>query len=146
VAWQGLPALERDLAGLPLALVQASAPVLAAWGNRTAAAIGAAYPVGQYRGGRTGGMLRARVQSRLEYGSAYGVRAKVVSAAPHSHLYERGSYKSGDRWTSRRGRWFRGRMPAHPTFVPMMQAARRELRPVLADLLRSFGLEVRDDG
>jgi hypothetical protein len=140
VQWSGLPAFAADLHALPQDVVNAATPIVATWGTKTAAAISLAYPV------RTG-ILAARVRSTLETGATFGVRAKVVSAAPHAHLYERGSYKTGQRFTGKRGgpRANRGVMPATPTFIPQMQAARRELYPVLARLLASFGFRVTGD-
>jgi len=154
VEWVGLPALERDLKSLPKDLADQATPILGVWGTKTAIAIAGRYP-------RRSGVLASRVFSSIERGGGYGPRARVVSAAPHAHLYEKGTV---ERWThagggvrsprpgpttrTPMGGTYRGAMPAHPTFVPMMQQARRELAPVLADLMRSFGLTVTgsDDG
>jgi hypothetical protein len=141
--WAGLPAFAADLKALPQNVVDAATPIVATWGTKTAAQISLNYPV-------VTGILAARVRSTLEFGAAFGVRAKVVSAAPHAHLYEKGSYKTGRRFTGKRGgpRANRGIMPAAPVgraFIPQMQAARRELYPVLARLLASFGFRVTGD-
>lgn len=142
-SWSGLPAFARDLKALPREVVDAATPIVATWGTKTAAQISLGYPV-------VTGILAARVRSTLEHGATFGVRVKVVSAAPHAHLYERGSYKTGQRFTGKRGgpRANRGVMPAAPAaraFIPQMQAARRELYPVLARLVASFGFAVTGD-
>jgi hypothetical protein len=143
VQWSGLPAFAAELKALPQDVVDAATPIVATWGTKTAAQISLGYPV-------VTGVLAARVRSTLEHGATFGVRAKVVSAAPHAHLYERGSYKTGERFTGKRARFraSRGVMPAAPAaraFIPQMQAARRELYPVLARLLASFGFRVTGD-
>jgi hypothetical protein len=150
VEWTGLPALERDLQNLPKDLADQAVPILGTWGTKTAIAIAMAYP-------RRTGTLAARVYSSIERGGAYGPRAKVVSGAPHASLYEKGtvprylrgsarlSGKPGPAVRTNMGGTYRGAMPPAPAgraFIPRMQQARRELAPVLADLMRSFGLTV----
>jgi hypothetical protein len=151
VEWVGLPLLEAQLKALPKDLADEALPILLEFGQRTATAIALAYH-------RRSGRLAGGVSARVERGGGYGPRARVVSAAPHAHLYERGTdlrflrlnarHKAGwrpaDKPTTRvpMGGVFRGAMPANPTFVPRMQAARRALEPVLKELMRSHGLTV----
>jgi len=131
---EGLPEFYAALRKLTPALAAEGGDVLVREATTAAEHIRAAYPqagsvyVGK-RGRkyvRTGG-LAAKVRVDQKETSRSGASVRVVSAAPHAHLYEFGTA--------------RGARP-HPTFVPEVQRARRAVRAGQAALLERAGFEV----
>ena len=118
----GLPEIYAALRTLTPAAAAEAAALLETRATAAAEHIRDAYPqAGSVYVGKRGrryvrkGGLAAKVRVDQKETSRAGASIRIVSAAPHAHLYEFG--------TARGGR-------AHPTFVPEVQRARKL---VLAD-------------
>ena len=130
----GLPEFYAALRQLTPALAAEGGDVLVREATAGADHIRAAYPQAGtvYEGKRsrryvrTGG-LAAKVRVDQVETSRAGASVRVVSGAPHAHLYEFG--------TARGGR-------PHPTFVPEIQRARKRVRAGQVALLERAGFDV----
>ena len=85
----------------------------------------------RYPRGRTGTLRDRVVVEQLHPSSGASLRWKVRSKAPHAHLYERGTV---NRRTASTGA-NRGRMAAHPIFIPEAIRHRTVMVHRLVDLL-----------
>jgi hypothetical protein len=126
----GLTELRQALRQLPAELAAEAGVLVAATGERAAAAIVAGYHTGPT------GNLKARVGVTVER-SAYGVNAIVKSRAPHAWIYESGT----DARQTGKG-WNRGRSPRFHTFVDTVQPARRAMEAGLIAIVQRTGLVV----
>lgn len=128
--WTGLDAFLKDMHALPQEL------------NRDGMVIvreeteGAAVEISQqYAQHRVTGTLARRV--RTQFPSSTILVGLVLSAAPHSHLFEFGTKA---RKTSSGAN--RGTMPATAITVPIARRRRARMSRRLVDLLRAQGFEV----
>lgn len=135
----GLDDLRTALRALPMELNAEAADIVLRRANDAANQIRDAYPIGPGRKGKAGGTLKAKVRVDQLESTRFGVRVRVVSAAPHAHLYEFGTEL---RVTSTGAS--RGRMPepTHPTFVPITQRARKLVTQDQIAMFRRHGFEV----
>jgi hypothetical protein len=137
-AWQGLTELKLDLQLLPEHLRVETGHLVIARANNAGVRIRTNYGLH-----RVTGTLQDRVRVDTEL-SRTRVRANIVSAAPHAHLFDFGTKAR----QTRRG-WPRGTMPRAPDahrFVTVMQQARQGLLDDLAALLDRHGLLVTRTG
>ena len=66
---------------------------------------------------------------------AFGdLKRRIFSRAPHAHLYERGSYKTGIRHTKTGAA--RGQMPARPVLIPAAIKWRQRMVEQIRDAFR----------
>ena len=127
----GMAELHAALRLLPETLAGEAADILLRNATDAADAIRNAYPEAGTRlrpdtAERTG-TLRKGVRVDQVESSGFGASVRVISAAKHAHLYELG--------TARGGR-------PHPTFVPNVQRARRQITVEQIALVRRQGFEV----
>jgi hypothetical protein len=97
----------------------------------------AAYEIALAYSRRTGRLAR---QVRTAFPSTTILYGQVISAAPHSHIYEFGSRQ---RRTDRG--WNRGSMPEQQVTAPIAQRRRTRMMQRLADMLRQRGWQVTED-
>ena len=117
----GFRELRADLQDFPTGVRDEAAPIMLRAARRGETAVRAAYPMGP-----TGNLKKGvKVLARLPEGIA--VFFKLVTGAPHAHLYEFGTVKQ----------------PARPTFNPIANAERRAAVVEVAALVESKGLQVR---
>lgn len=128
----GIVEFRKALKHLPDAMKAQAAGEVQAAAHGMAAALGAAYPLGP-----TGNLRRGVVVRRGEDPDGRATWAQVVSRAPHSHLYERGT--APRRWASGKRT---GAMPAANIFVPMAVERRRALLRELVVIVERAGFTV----
>jgi len=128
LTFHGLQELKADLRQLPAALTGEAIHLVQAEGNAAAFAIRGAYP-------EVTGHLRQGVGVEPIQRTQFFAGVRVVSRAPHAHLYE---YGTQVRHTALGAN--RGASPPHPVFVPRMIQARARMYAGLADLLVRHGL------
>jgi len=127
----GLAELRAALLTLPQALTDEARGIVQAHGTKAATAITQAYG-----GHAKSGNLARRVKTRTaSTGDRFNVTLEVVSAAPHSVIYERGTI---DRKTKKG--WERGTMPKGRVFIPTMIRERYAMYGDLKRLLIRHGL------
>ena len=124
----GLEALKAALRAMPAELRESARPLVQQHAEQAAAALRQGY--GEYRG-----ILRSRVRVSADSSSQWGASTRVISAAPHALIYERGTAAR----RTRRGA-SRGVMPKRPIFGAVLSEARARLWGALRDLLVSHGL------
>lgn len=133
-SWQGLTELKLDLRLLPEQFRVETGHLVLARGNGAAVRIRTNYGAHVVTGTLQD---RARVDTEM---SREKVSAKVISAAPHAHLFEFGTKA---RKTAKG--WPRGAARAAPQahrFIPVMQQERQGLLDDLAAMLTRHGLRV----
>jgi hypothetical protein len=130
--------LQHYLEALPADLGTAGQQLAESAADQCAQRIRDAYPEGKTGNLKKGVLVR---EVTLSYnGQPMGARCWVVNTAPHAHLFE---YGTQVRHTDLN--WNRGKMPAHPTFIPLREQYQRGLIEALQQLLESRGLEVSGD-
>lgn len=143
----GLDELIAGLKKLPADLQREAAVIVQAQAEQMLVEVQGAWPVGPT------GNLRSQVRVVLTSDVVGGIKAQVLSTAPHSHLYERGT--KGPRAYTGQGRiktrknppgWKVGKntgvMPARKLFVPIAQLRRRVMVAALVDVVERAGLTV----
>ena len=127
----GLSDLRAALKKLPDDLKREAGVIVQAQAQQMAVELQAGYPVGP------SGNLRSHVRVELA-GDGHSASARVLSAAKHSHLYEKGTQSR--RW-KKNGK-STGVMPAKPTFIPIAVLRRRVMVAALVDVIERAGLTV----
>lgn len=117
---EGLDELRAELRRMPDHLVMEAAAILTGHGTKAAEQIRDAYP-------EVTGRLKRGVRADRAETARGGASVRVISAAPHAHLYEFG--------TARGGR-------PHPTFVPIIQRTRLDVFRDQVALVRREGFQV----
>ena len=131
VRWTGLHELIQTLTNAPGELREEGFEIVREAANQASREIVAAYPVGP------SGNLRARV--RVETLESTLLIAKVISAAPHSHLYEFGTTeRKTDSGASR------GRMPKAPVTPDVAQKWRVWMYEQLKALVERKGFSLSE--
>jgi hypothetical protein len=117
---QGFRELRDELAALPTSSRDDAAPILLAHARRAQTAVKAAYPV-------VTGALRDGV--RIVERAARGIAAlyTLTTSAPHAHLYEFGTARTGPK----------------ATFLPITERERRATVAAVATMIEGKGLQVR---
>ena len=127
--FDGLDKLITDLRNLPETLRTEAGHLIEATANGAAVKVRSAY--GKHR--RSGNLQDHVVVDHKT--TAFGVRSVVRSTARHAHLFEFG--------TKARHKGLKPSIaPAHPTFIPIMEADRREMYERLKEFVARQGLEV----
>lgn len=126
----GVTVARNKFKEFPSFLAARAQAVLEARATTVAASIAAAYPV---KSGRLAASMEVRSQPRKNR-----ARVLIVNRARYAVVYDFGHPKGRK---TKKGA-YRGTQPAHPTFVPRIMAARVDLVPRLAALLRAEGLTV----
>jgi len=125
----GMKELREALRRLPDDLAQEGADIVRDATEATKTATVQGYP-------SVSGELRDGVKTEYQR-TAYGLKGRVRSTAPHAHLYEFGT---ADRKTS--AGWPRGQVMEHPVLVPASERERTTMNERLIDLVRRAGFEV----
>jgi len=143
---KGLDELRAALKKLPADLQREAAVIVQAQAEQMAVDV-----VGQYPMGPTGN-LRAGLRVVLNIDVVGGVKAQVLSTAPHAYIYEHGSepraYTGQGRIKTRKNPpgWKVGKstgsMPKRKLFVPIAQLRRRVMVAALVDVIERAGLSV----
>ena len=128
IEWTGLDAFLRDVHAIPQTLQREGFVIVREETEGAAAEIVQQYP-------RKTGALQRRVKTT--YPSSTILVGLVLSASPHSHLYEFGTKKRTNAAGANRGV-----MPATPVTVPIARRRRARMSRRLVDLLRANGFEV----
>jgi hypothetical protein len=128
VQWSGLQEFLREFGSLPETLNAEGMAIIREETEGAAVEIQQAYP-------KKTGTLARRV--RTQYPSATILVGKVLSRAPHSHLYEFGTKR---RRTAKGAN--RGAMSEKAITVPIARRRRARMARRLVDLLRSKGFQV----
>jgi len=115
----GFDELRAELATLPTDARDDAAPIEESHARRAAAAVVAAYP-------HVTGALRAGVAVLRAGARGIAVRFRVVSSAPHAHLYEFGTYRTRP----------------HAIFLPLTEHERRASVIAVAAMVEAKGLKV----
>jgi Bacteriophage HK97-gp10, putative tail-component len=123
--------LEAALRALPRDLSLDAERLILAAADTAAAEIRAAYP--EVTGNLKGGV---RV---VTTGSEFATRSRVISSAPHAHLFE---YGTEARQTSLG--YDRGGYPGRHVFWPIVERWQKALKGTLIDLVKATGLRVTD--
>jgi hypothetical protein len=142
--WNGLTELRTALRNLPDNLTMEAAHILIGTANSVAVRVRGNYGIHNVTG-----TLQNRVGvEETAARSRYGVMTRVVSRAPHAHIFEKGvpnrrTTRGGTKYYRRSAN--RGRMPRPPRehrFIPTVADARERMYDQVADLLRRHGLTV----
>jgi hypothetical protein len=136
----GLEELIVDLRNYPKEIQQNGMDIMREEVEAAAEEIRRNYPEESFRSERVArgektGVLRKGVKT--EYPSSTLVIGKVISTAPHSHLYEFGTQV---RHTSRGAH--RGSVGPHPVTVPIARRHRRQMYERIKQMLKDKGFEV----
>ena len=123
VTWTGLDRLLADLDTLPADLTTDADGILTARAETARSAIAAAYTSAALRRGLVLTPAPDRVAGRV-----------LRQRAPHGYLYEHGSRDRENKAGANRGR-----MPAHPTFVPIAAPAQKAAIAAVVDRLYVHG-------
>jgi len=134
--FDGLEELRQALRTLPDDLANEAGVIVQAHAYTAAAAIRAAYE--KHR--RAGELADHVVVETPDHGR-FGVGMIVRSKGRNAFLFEKGS-EARHYITVNNVRHVLGRMPATPTFVPIMMDFRRSMWLELAEMLRAHGLVV----
>ena len=126
---EGLREMLLELRQLPEKAAAAGGALVEEHTNAAADSIIEQYP-------EVSGNLKAGVKRSVRR-SKDGATGRVVSSAPHAFIFETGT---ASRQTSLG--YNRGPMPGRKIYIPTMQKERAALEHDLAQLLRSYGLEV----
>ena len=124
--FRGMADLIRGLERMGDAVQREAAVIVEDTAERMAFSVRQRYPRG-----KTGTLRDRVVVEQLHPSSGASLRWKVRSKAPHAHLYERGTV---NRRTASTGA-NRGRMAAHPIFIPEAIRHRTVMVHRLVDLL-----------
>lgn len=127
LTWSGLSELRRTLADLPAEVRGKFKPVLEQAGEQIVSESTAAYATAGVPSLADG----MRVESSSE-ASDLSVRVRLTS--PTAHLRELGTV---DRYTSRGA--YRGRQPARPVFIPIVERVRAQVTETLSTKIREIG-------
>jgi|SRR5262245_2352503 len=141
IRWSGLEDLKALLRTLPAELAAEGGGIVESHARAAANVIEKLYPIG-----RTG-HLAGGVRVTLNANGRYGTGALVKNAAQHSFIYEHGTEPRTYAGTDTLGRVYgkkpsRGRMKAHPVFIPAMQDFRDLMYENLAAMLTRHGFYV----
>jgi hypothetical protein len=148
--FDGLEDYRKALRNLPLELRDEAAAVVQLISAAAKAEIIAAYPKGKTGNLKAGVFVSTYVSPKTPSvgvtpgkGVLFGASAIVKNRAKHAWLYEYGSEARG-LLRPARGRianfgMSRGRMPAKPTFVPIVIRRRRDMERMLAEIVRRAG-------
>lgn len=132
IQWQGLSEFKQALQNLPEHLTDEASEIVISAAKGAASTVQSNYPR------RTGNLKRGvKVTTQRDKAS---VSARVISGAPHSIIYEKGTRR---RRTDKG--WNRGAMPPAPTgraMIPTVIRARELMVQRLIDLLQREGLLV----
>src|SRR5262245_2699549 len=129
----GLGELRAALLKLPQELTDEARGIVQAHGTKAATAIAQAYGT-HAKSGNLARHVKTRPSSS---GDRFNVSLQVVSAAPHSLIYERGTKER----KTKKG-WGRGKMPKGRVFIPTMIRERYAMYGDLKRLLVRHGLLV----
>jgi hypothetical protein len=140
VKWEGLAELKKELRELPRELAGKAQGIVFEAAVDAMQDATPRYPIGptQLQGRRPGGNLRRglRVFASPQVARS-AASVKLLSAAPHAHLYEYGTVQR----KSRRGN--RGTMTGTKVFWPAVGRAKKRMWRQLIALLRAHGLAVK---
>lgn len=125
--WKGLSELAKELAALPANVRGKFKPVLENAGNQVVAEATSEYSAAGVPDLAKG----MRVESSPE---AADLSVRIKLTHPAAHLRELGTV---DRYTSKGA--YRGRQPARPVFIPIVERAREQVGDKLEDGLRKLG-------
>ena len=133
LTFTGLTELRNALRVLPETLTDDAEAIVRAHADLAEAQVIQRYPVGPT------GHLRGRVYVS-QAGTGTSTTATLRSAAPHAHLYERGTKTRRTRRGANRGRM--PRASRETAFVPAVIPIRARMVRALIDLVRQAGFTV----
>jgi len=130
VTWTGLDEFKRAFAALPDELRAEAAAINLASAEAAYTQVFQTYPRGE-----TGNLRKGLRVSKIRDG------AKLVTRAPHAHLYELGTKRRSNQAGQNRGQ-----VQPHPTFYPIAERHQREARAAIIRVLYAHGaIRVTDD-
>ena len=127
LGWTGLSELARDLAALPAKVRGQFKPVLDQAGQQIVAETTSEY-ASEGVPSLSHGM---RVESSQD---ASDLSVRIRLSSPTAHLRELGTV---DRYTSKGA--YRGRQPARPVFIPIVERVRAQVGETLSSKVRDLG-------
>ena len=126
----GVTVQQAKFKQLPSFLAAQAQAALVSLGTTVAAEIGASYA---QRSGFLASRMVVKSQPRK-----HAARVVIANTAKYALAYEFGSKPR----TTKKGKAYRGRMPARAVFVPRVMKAREQLVPRIAAIMRAEGLTV----